>query len=103
METASGILMVAGLLFALLGVTALYRFSNFYFRVLMTSNIDAAGMVLLAAGIAMQSPTLAFGLKIVIIAVFSLITGPLSTHAILRSARDTGYRIKQEDEDDGMA
>lgn len=94
MKTVSGILMIAGLLFALFGMVGLFRFRHFYARILVTSNIDAAGMLLLMLGIMVQSPNTAFALKIVIITVLSLITSPLSSHAILRSARDSGYRIK---------
>jgi len=100
MEILSGALVIAGLVFALLGVIGLYRYPDFYFRILVTANIDSAGLLLLAVGIALQSPTAAFGLKIAIITVLALITSPLSAHAILRSARDTGYRIRQEERDD---
>lgn len=100
MGIAGGALIIAGLLFALLGMVGLFRFRHFYYRVLVTSNIDSAGMLLFGVGVALLSPDGAFALKVVIIAVLALITTPLSTHAILRSARDTGYRIKQEEAHD---
>ena len=67
-----------GIVLALFGMIGLFRFRHFYARVLITSNIDAAGMLLMMIGAAMQSPNAAFALKIAIIAVLSLITSPLS-------------------------
>lgn len=94
MKIAGNILMIAGILFALFGMIGLFRFRHFYSRILVTSNIDAAGMLLLLIGVAFQSPNTAFALKIGIVGLLSLITSPLSSHAILRSARDSGYRMK---------
>jgi len=97
MRIVSFVLMIGGLLFALFGMIGLFRFRHFYPRILITSNIDAAGMLLFLIGVALQSPNGAFALKIGVIAVLSLITSPLSSHAILRSARDSGYRMKPGD------
>lgn len=94
MKIAGNILMIAGILFALFGMIGLFRFRHFYSRILVTSNIDAAGILLLLIGVALQSPNTAFALKIGIVGLLSLITSPLSSHAILRSARDSGYRMK---------
>lgn len=98
MDIAGNILVVAGLLFALIGVVGIFRFRHFYYRVLLTANIDAAGMLLICVGIALQSPSVAFAAKVVIIAVLALITGPLSTHAIVQSARAAGCRMQQKGE-----
>jgi len=94
MRIASFALIIAGIIFTLFGMVGQFRFRHFYTRILVTSNIDAAGMLLLMVGVALQSPDASFALKIAIIGVLSLITSPLSSHAIMRSARDSGYRIK---------
>lgn len=94
MTIAGKILIAAGFIFAAVGMVGLFRFRNFYARILTTSNIDSAGMILMMIGGMLHSPTPAFALKIGIIAVLALITGPLSTHAILRSARISGYKLK---------
>ena len=94
MRIASGILMMAGILFVLFGMIGLFRFRHFYSRILITSNIDAVGMLLLLVGVALNSPSAAFAIKVAIVGIISLITSPLSAHAILRSARDSGYRMK---------
>ena len=94
MSIAGSILITLGIALALIGMIGLFRFRHFYARILITSNIDAAGMLLLMIGAALQSPDAAFALKIAIIAILSLITSPLSAHAVLRSARSSGYRMK---------
>lgn len=94
MRIVSNVLILSGILFAFFGMVGLFRFRHFYARILVTSNIDAAGMLLLMIGVAFQSPSAAFALKIAIIGILSLITSPLSSHAILRSARGSGYRMK---------
>lgn len=94
MTVLSNIFFAAGILFAFFGMVGLFRFKHFYARILITSNIDSAGMLLMMIGGVLCSPSAAFAFKIVIIAVLILITGPLSTHAILRSARNSGYGIK---------
>ena len=94
MNLAGNILLIAGILFALIGMIGLFRFRHFYSRILITSNIDAAGMLLLLIGVALQSPSAAFAVKVGIVGLISLITSPLSSHAILKSARDSGYRMK---------
>ncbi len=94
MRIASSILMISGMIFALFGMIGLFRFRHFYSRILITSNIDAVGMLLLLVGVALNSPSPAFAIKVAIVGVISLITSPLASHAILRSARDSGYRMK---------
>ncbi len=98
MSIAGSVIVAAGLLFVLIGVIGLFRFPHFYYRVLLTANIDAAGMLVLSTGVALQSPDAAFAAKVIIIAVLALITGPLSTHAIVQSARAAGCRIHQKGE-----
>jgi multicomponent Na+:H+ antiporter subunit G len=94
MTIASLVLIFIGILFALFGMIGLFKFRHFYSRILITSNIDAAGLLLLLIGVALQSPSGAFAVKVGIIALLSLITSPLCSHAILRSARVSGYRMK---------
>jgi multicomponent Na+:H+ antiporter subunit G len=94
MTIAGKILIAIGLVSTAFGMVGLFRFRSFYARILITSNIDSAGMIVMMIGGMLHSPTPAFALKIGIIAALALITGPLSTHAILRSARISGYKLK---------
>jgi len=88
------VLVGLGLLFACFGVLGLFRFKVFYLRILVSSNIDTVGMLLMLVGAMVASPTIGFALKILLIIILSLITTPLSSHATARSAYLSGYRIR---------
>lgn len=83
-----------GLISIACGVLGLFRFKVIYMRLLVSSNIDAVGMLLMMLGAIVASGDLAYVFKIIIVLGLSLVTSPLSTHAIARSAYDSGYRIK---------
>jgi multicomponent Na+:H+ antiporter subunit G len=87
------VLIGLGLLFALFGVLGLFRFKVFYMRILVSSNIDTVGMLLMLSGAMVGSPNIGVALKILLIIILSMITTPLSSHATVRSAYASGYRI----------
>ncbi len=88
------ILICIGLFFSSVGILGFYRLNNFFARILIASNIDSASIIFIMLGLAIQAPTIFFGLKIMIICVLALITGPISTHSLALSAYISGYRIK---------
>lgn len=88
------VLIGAGLLMAAFGVLGLFRFPVVYSRLLVSSNVDAVGLTLMMTGMMAISPSLMFAAKIMIVLALSLITSPLSSHAIAASAYDSGYRAK---------
>ncbi len=51
METAGHVLIGTGLLFIAAGVIGLYRFRNFYARLLVASKIDTVGNIFLLSGV----------------------------------------------------
>lgn len=83
-----------GLLMAALGVLGLFRFPVIYLRLLVSSNIDVVGMSLMMFGMMIASPSPLFAGKILLVCALSLITSPLSSHAIAASAYESGYRAK---------
>ncbi len=85
----------AGLLMSALGVLGLFRFHVIYLRLLVSSNVDVVGMTLIMTGLMAASPNLLFAAKILLILILSLITSPLSAHAIAASAYESGYRFKK--------
>lgn len=93
-EIVSFMLIGFGLLMASFGVLGLYRFKFIYMRLSVSSNVDTVGMLLVLSGALVNSPNIIFGAKIIIIIVLSLITSPLSSHAIALSAYASGYRAK---------
>lgn len=88
------VLVGLGLLMAAFGVLGLFRFNIIYSRLLVSSNIDSVGLTLMMCGMMAISPSWMFAAKILIILVLSLITSPLSSHAIAASAYESGLRTK---------
>jgi multicomponent Na+:H+ antiporter subunit G len=88
--------MIIGFSFIFLGIIGLFRFKNFYSRILITSKIEILGFLTLMIGLMLYTGLSTSTLKIFIITVLVIITNPLSTHAIARSAYKSGHPIKKE-------
>lgn len=94
LQIVSYVLIGLGLLMAGFGVLGLFRFKVLYLRLLVSSNIDVVGMLLMMVGMMIISNDIVVAMKIVIICILSLFTSPLSSHAIAESAYESGYRNK---------
>ncbi len=67
------------------------RFPDFWARLHAASVGDSGGMILLIAGMCLQSGLTLITVKLVAIGIFLFITGPTATHA--RCKRGTGHRL----------
>lgn len=90
------IVIIIGLVFMAFGVFGIFRFNDYFSRVLVGGKIDTVGFITVLIGLVLKSGLNFFSLKIMIIITFFIITNPIATHAITRSAYLTGYRIKKE-------
>lgn len=88
----ANILVVIGIIFTSIGILGLFRFKSFYLRLLASANADTVGMLFIFIGMLFVAPNKEFAFKLLIIIGLSVITTPLSTHAIARSAYISGYR-----------
>jgi len=95
----SYVLMFLGILFLIAGTFGLFRYRNFFCRILLSSQIDTIGFLTVMAGIIIRSGIGFFSAKILIICLLGLIISPLNTHVIARSAYQSGYRSEKEDND----
>ena len=84
-----------GLIMTGFGVLGLFKFNVIYLRLLVSSNVDVVGMTLMMTGMMAVSPSVLFAAKILLVLVLSLITSPLSAHAIAASAYESGYRFEK--------
>ena len=82
----SYIIITLGIVFMTFGIIGIFRFKNFYSRILITSKIETVGFITVMAGIIVKSGVGFFSLKILLIIVLFMLSNPLSTHAIGRSA-----------------
>lgn len=96
LEWVGNTLMVIGVIFMALGVFGIYRFNDFFLRILITAKVDTVGFITVMFGLMIKNGFSIFSGKILVVLVMYLITNPLSTHAVTRSAHLSGYRIKKE-------
>lgn len=95
-EILSLLFIYLGIAFIGFGVLGVYRFKNFYTRILITSNVDSTGFILILIGVIIRQGFSFFSLKVAFVIMLALIINPLITHSITRSAYNSGYKIKKE-------
>ena len=83
-------------IFMALGVIGLFRFKDFYSRILISAKIETVGFLTIMIGLIILSGFSYAAMKIMLITLLVMITNPLSTHAIARSAFLSGYTINQD-------
>ena len=94
MEIVSNIFIVAGVIFTLFGVAGFFRFKNFYIRILVSSKVDAVGMMTLVLGLVFRHGISFFSGKLLLIVIVLLILNPLVSHIVARSAYLNGHQIE---------
>lgn len=86
--------MVFGMIFMSFGILGLYRFKKFYSRALSASTIDTVGFISIMVGVIIKRGIDFFSLKVFLIMIIVMIINPVATHAIVRSAYNSGFREK---------
>lgn len=98
LDIASGLLLLSGSLFAVSGGMGLLRFPDFYTRTHAVGLTDTAGAGLILLGLLLQSPDSATAIRLVLILMFMLLTGPTATHALAQAAHRDGVQVWHESE-----
>ena len=98
MAILSDVIIAIGLVFMLFGVVGVFRFRNFYQRILVSSKIDTVGLLTIIAGIIIKKGFSFFSFKIGLIAGILLILNPLSTHITARCAYRSGHKLDEEND-----
>ncbi len=81
-----------GLVFIFFGTLGIIRFPDIYTRLQTSSKCDAAGAVALLVGLMVRDGLDSLSLRILIILMFLLLTNPVASHAIARSAAIRGIK-----------
>lgn len=76
----------AGVFFAVSAAMGMMRMPDFYTRLHPAGLMDSMGAPLIILGLALQGATLLASVKLVILILFLLITGPTACHALAKSA-----------------
>lgn len=90
-DIISIISLLGGLFFLFVGTVGLLRLPDVYNRLHATTKCDTLGAGLLLLSLALQS-SLAVGIRLVLLAVFILITNPTAAHVIAKAAYKTGVK-----------
>lgn len=90
------ILLILSCIYIIFGLIGIFRFSHVYERLLVSSKIDTAATLTIMIALIIKSGFSDYSLKLVIILLFLLLTGPVATHVIARSAYRNGIDIEKE-------
>ncbi len=83
---------ILGLVFIFFGTLGIIRFPDIYTRLQTSSKCDAAGAIALLVGLMVREGLDSLSLRILIILMFLLLTNPVASHAIARSAAIRGIK-----------
>ena len=96
----SNIMIVAGLIFMGFGILGLFRFKNFFLRIISSSKADTVGTLTIIFGMAVREGLSFFSAKLIFLAIILIVLGPLCHHMVARSAYLSGYKTSGEIEGD---
>ena len=82
----SALLISAGCIFCLVGALGLFRMPSFITRVHAVSLIDSLGAILILTGLILQAGFTITAIKLALILIFLLLTGPTAIHALVNAA-----------------
>jgi len=86
MELAANIVIIIGVILMLFGVIGIFRFPNFYFRILVAPKIDTVGTMIVIIGVVIRHGLSFFSLRAILLLVFMLAVNPMVTYLLARSA-----------------
>ncbi len=80
------LLLLLGSAFCLIGTLGLMRLPDFFTRVHAAGIIDSLGAILILLGLITQTQDILVIIKLLLILLFMMITGPTAVHALARAA-----------------
>ena len=98
-EIAGNIVVAAGIVLMLFGVIGVFRFKDFYPRILVSAKVDTVGAITLMIGLAIKHGVSFFSLKLILLVLLILILNPLAAHIIARSAYSSAGGLYDEYDD----
>ena len=91
-DILSWISLMTGGFFLLIGSLGMIRLPDFWSRLHAASIIDSAGLGLILLGLILQAGFTFVTVKLFLIVIFSLITGPTASHAVANAAFVSGSK-----------
>ncbi|HRK56714.1 MAG TPA: monovalent cation/H(+) antiporter subunit G [Burkholderiaceae bacterium] len=90
LDVASGLCLVAGGFFCVVGAIGLLRMPDFYTRMHALSVVDTLGAGLILLGLLLQVDAWLVAVKLVAIGLLLFFAGPTAAHALAKAARLRG-------------
>ena len=91
------IILVISWFYISFGIIGIFRFKNMYSRLLTSSKIDTVASIPLIFALIVKSGFTPVSIRLILILIFILITGPISNHVIVRSAYLNDIPVNQEE------
>jgi multicomponent Na+:H+ antiporter subunit G len=88
------IVIIIGIICMLIGAYGLFKFRDFYPRLLIATKIDTVGLMTLLFGICILHGFSFFSLKVIFIILVILILNPFVAHLIAQAAYRAGYQLE---------
>lgn len=92
----TNLLLLLSCIYIIFGLVGIFRFSHIYERLLVSSKIDTAACLTILIALIIRSGFSSNSMKLVIILMFLMITSPIATHVIARSALKNGIEIEKD-------
>ncbi len=89
-------LIVSATVFIAFGLYGIFKFDNFYARILVSSKVDIIGSLTLIIGVIIYKGISFFSFKVLILMLMIIIINPLTSHLITRSAYISGYKVEDD-------
>ncbi len=101
LETIGGVVALAGSVFLFLGALGIVRMPDLYNRMQAGTKATTLGCLLTLTGLGMYEPS--WLPKILLLALFVLLTNPISSHALARAAHRAGVPLAEQSVVDALA
>ncbi len=90
-------ILILSWLFIIFGMISLFRLKNLYARILTAATIDSVATFLILIALIFATKYFEYGIRLVLLIIFLLITNPISSHVNIRSAYLTGVPVDDKD------
>ena len=101
LQLTGAIITLIGSMFLFLGALGILRMPDVYNRMQTGTKATTMGGILTLGGLALIMP--GYAPKIIVIALFVLITNPISSHALARAAHKKGIALQPPGAPDALA
>lgn len=90
-------ILILGWIYIFFGIVGIFRFTNMYARLLTSSKIDTVATITILIALLIKSGFSSISIRLLLILIFILITNPISSHVIAKSAYLNGIPLKEEE------